>query len=171
MAEINWNELLEDPIAIDGSPLQRVIGVGVGRSVRGITVELHSLEIRELGWYALLRSEFPPHLMVTFVLISPELKVGDDLGTRYSAMSLGTEGVWSPGPEYPARSRDRFVVVPAIPTKADRHSDRALWRSVDRPYGHTRGRGQFHVGAQVDRWALGVLGSGQLRSPVEIDRT
>lgn len=65
----NWNELLENPEGIESSALERVIGIGQGRVVQGVSVELHSLEIRELGSFGLMRTDIaaesthPEHLL------------------------------------------------------------------------------------------------------------
>jgi hypothetical protein len=73
MGFIDWNELLEDPSAIEASTLQRIIAIGVGRTVNGVTVELHSLELRELGSFGHLRIEIDSTRSFVGAMVSPEL--------------------------------------------------------------------------------------------------
>lgn len=119
MEPINWNELLEDPAAIEGSLLQRVIGVGAGRTVNGTTIELLALELRELGAFGSLRIEMPSRTGRQVALFTPEVVVRDDAGTRYAVNVQGSSGMHSGG----ASSmwlRHQFSIVPAISARASR---------------------------------------------------
>jgi hypothetical protein len=94
LSDINWNELLEDPDEVEASLLERVVGIAQGRTVDGVTVELHSLEIRTLGAFGLLRTEYPPHVTSQgFDRLTPEIAATDDRGTRYSALVVGKQRV------------------------------------------------------------------------------
>jgi hypothetical protein len=117
----NWNELLEDPEGIESSALERVVGIGQGRVVRGVSVELHSLEIRELGSFGLIRTDIgaertPPEHLLTG-LIAPEIAVDDGIGTHYSCFVVASEG-GTQGPGSAIRFRHRFSIVPAFPSGA-----------------------------------------------------
>lgn len=85
----NWNELLENPEGIESSALERVVGIGKGRVVKGVSVELHSLEIRELGSFGLMRTDIgaerthPEHLLTG--VIAPEIAMDDGIGTHTRA--------------------------------------------------------------------------------------
>lgn len=115
---INWNELLENPSAIEASPLQRVIGVGTGRTVKGITIELLSLELREFGAFGSLRIEMPSSSS-RLMLSTPDVVVRDDVETRYAAMGFGGAGM-SPGRGAMAWLRHQFSIVPGISANASR---------------------------------------------------
>ena len=117
MEPINWNELLEDPAAIESSPLQRVIGVGTGRTVKGITIELLALELREFGAFATIRIEMPSEPVRFAMATTPEIVVRDDIGTRYAAMLYGGGFSYS-GRGSTIWSRYQAAVVPSIPPTA-----------------------------------------------------
>ena len=116
---MNWNELLEDPQAIEASTLERVIAVGVGQTVKGITIELISLELRELGAFGSLRIELPSRHSPNRMLYTPDVVVRDDVGTRYAAMGFGGGGM-SPGRGAVTWLRHQFSIVPAISSRATR---------------------------------------------------
>ena len=113
----NWNELLEDPEAIDASPLERVVGIGLGRSRDGLTLEVYALEVREMGSFLTLRIESPATTVPGY--IGAELRGTDDIGTHYSVMAIGGEASQS-GPGAMERWRFRYSLVPAIPSTATR---------------------------------------------------
>jgi hypothetical protein len=117
MEPINWNELREDPAAIEASPLQRVIGVGAGRTVNGITIELLALELREFGAFATIRIEMPSQPERLAMVRTPEIVVRDDVGTRYAAMLYGGGGTY-PGPGSMIWFRYQAAVVPAVALRA-----------------------------------------------------
>ena len=119
MEPINWNELLEDPAAIEASPLQRVIGVGLGRTINGITIELLALELRELGSFGTLRIEISRDSRMHEAFVAPEITARDSHGKRYSAMVVGGDGQSrSAGDSWWLRCR--FSLVPRVPADADR---------------------------------------------------
>lgn len=95
MGAFNWNELLEDPEAIEASPLERVIAVWQGRTVKGITVELHALEVRELLLLRDAAGRHPP-ASLAFDHMAPELSataiVAGDIRPLCAAQSRTSPG-------------------------------------------------------------------------------
>jgi hypothetical protein len=118
MAEINWNELLEDPLAVEASPLERVVGVGMGQTRSGVTVELLAIEFRSLGWFVHLKTEFPTSFH-RYIDTGAELDVSDDVGTHYSALPVGGSGSWY-AHGLPMRQREQYLVVPGLARDAKR---------------------------------------------------
>lgn len=114
----NWNELLEDPLSVEDSALERVIGIGQGRIFREVAVELHALEIRELGSFLTIRIDAPVQGGTYFRAY--ETNVADDQGTRYATLPVGSEGASGWAGQRSVRERVRVMIVPPIPRAATR---------------------------------------------------
>jgi hypothetical protein len=104
-----WAETAE---LIEQSALRRVQGVGVGRRVSAIDVELLALEFRELGSFGWLRAATQPTEMVEVALDNPLFKVQDQGGNEYFSALAGGDVVSSPG--HPTVARLRFLFSPAV---------------------------------------------------------
>lgn len=90
-----------------------MVGIGQGRIVHDIMVELHSLEVRELGSFLLLRTDAPGddrHWDVS----GADFTVTDDRGTKYSALLVAGD-VATAGAGARSRERGRVMIVPGIP--------------------------------------------------------
>lgn len=111
----------EDVGAIEGSPLERVIGAGLGRHTNGVTVELIALEIRSLGMIAYLRAELRNSLVgpTPFDPLTLKSRVLDDDGTRYSIVTSVAESS-TRGPGASIRVRAWAAISPAPPRRARR---------------------------------------------------
>ena len=102
----------------------RVIGVGVARTIEGITIEFHSVELRGLGGFGMFRLDVPAASdpSIESAVLHAQITVTDDAGTNYTAVLASGEN-WNGRPRRVSSiTRIRFCFVPSPPTTARRVS-------------------------------------------------
>ncbi len=132
-------------VRIDGSPLQRVIGVGKTSVAQGVTVELLAIEVRQAGCRGLLRFRTPGGASnpETFMPMGPpEVAVADDRATHYetgaasmSQSGTGGEAGFNFAPPPPADARRLTITIHRFEGRLHPPRSRVPpWREVPGPW-------------------------------------